>query len=226
MRLALASCLQRLPVGERPLLATALVRRAEDADDHNLPLLVWYALIPLVEADPTQAAEVAVVARWPETQRMIARRLAGLIDRAPTAVARIVSAVQRGLLAGLADGLAGRRRVAKPAGWDEAVAAVAGDPEAAARARDLSILFGDGRAVASPSPPPTHGGGSTPSAAGSGPTCWLRPIAAAADGSMSNHAAAAIASSAWGRRSGPISRAASGCTSTTCSKTSSTRVSW
>lgn len=155
VRLALASCLQRLPVGERPRLATALVRRAEDADDHNLPLLVWYGLIPVVEADPTQAAEIAVVSCWPETQRMIVRRLAGLIDRAPTAVARIVSAVaatdepavQRGLLAGLADGFAGRRRVAKPAGWDEAVAAVAGDPEAAARARDLSILFGDGRAV-------------------------------------------------------------------------------
>lgn len=156
VRLALASCLQRLPVGERPRLATALVRRAEDAEDQNLPLLVWYGLMPVAEADPMQAAEIAVVARWPETQRLIVRRLAGLIDRAPAAATRIVSAVaaaddpsvQRGLLAGLADGLAGRRRVAQPAGWDAAVAAVAEDPEAAARARDLSILFGDGRAVA------------------------------------------------------------------------------
>ena len=155
VRLALASCLQRLPVGERPRLATALVLRAEDADDQNLPLLVWYGLIPLVEADPLQAAEIAVSARWPETQRLIVRRLAGLIDRAPAAVARIVSAISAtedrsvrcGLLAGLADGLAGRRRATRPAGWAEAVTAVAEDPEAMARARDLSILFGDGRAL-------------------------------------------------------------------------------
>jgi putative heme-binding domain-containing protein len=154
VRLALASCLQRLPVGERPLLAAALMERAEDATDHNLPLLVWYGLIPVVSAEPERAADLAIGSRWPKTQRLIARRLGSLVDRDPAAVGRIVTAVaqadaatRRNLLAGLADGLAGWRRAPKPPGWDAAVAAAAGDPEAAAIARDLSAVFGDGRAL-------------------------------------------------------------------------------
>ena len=38
-RLVLASTLQRLPVGRRVQLAEALVSRAEDAADHNIPLI-------------------------------------------------------------------------------------------------------------------------------------------------------------------------------------------
>ena len=33
----------------------ACVRHAEDADDHNLPLMYWYAAEPLAEADPERA---------------------------------------------------------------------------------------------------------------------------------------------------------------------------
>jgi len=155
VRLALASCLQRLPVRERPALAAALMQRAEDADDRNLPLLVWYGLIPLVGLEPVRGAELAVESRWPKTQRLIVRRVAGLIDREPRAVGTIVSAiagatdaaVRRNLVGGLADGLAGWRRAPQPPGWEAAVAAVAGDAELAVQARDLSALFGDGRAL-------------------------------------------------------------------------------
>src|SRR5207245_229495 len=52
VRLALASTLQRLPVSQRVGLAAALIGRKEDANDHNLPLLIWYGLIPLADADP------------------------------------------------------------------------------------------------------------------------------------------------------------------------------
>ena len=51
VRLALASTLRRLPVNRRAELAAALLARVEDADDHNLPLLVWYGLTPLADAD-------------------------------------------------------------------------------------------------------------------------------------------------------------------------------
>ena len=43
VRLVLASTLQRLPVGQRVPLAEALVSRAEDAADHNIPALIWTA---------------------------------------------------------------------------------------------------------------------------------------------------------------------------------------
>ncbi len=162
VRLAVASTLQRMPVNRRADLAAALMTRSEDADDHNLPLLVWYGLIPAVEADPRRAADVAVASRWPKTQRLIARRLASLIERHPEGMDRLVAVladihdepVQQNLLAGIADGLSGWRRAPKPAGWD-ALATRLGqatqlgqvDATRAAVVRDLSAVFGDGRAI-------------------------------------------------------------------------------
>ena len=156
VRLALASTLQRMPVARRADLAAALMTRVEDADDHNLPLLVWYGLIPAVEADPRRAADVAVASRWPKTQRLIARRLASLIERHPEGMERLVASiagsrderVQQNLLAGIADGLAGWRRAPKPAGWDAlAVQLSKGDPTQPEVVRQLSTIFGDGRAI-------------------------------------------------------------------------------
>lgn len=154
VHMALASCLQRLPVSLRIDLAAALTTRADDAADRDLPLLVWYGLIPTVESLPTRAADLAIECRWPRTQRLLARRLASLIDRHPEGVGRLVAAIpgcdaatRHNLLAGVADGLAGWRRAPKPEGWDRAVAAVAADPAAAALSRDLSAVFGDGRAI-------------------------------------------------------------------------------
>jgi putative membrane-bound dehydrogenase-like protein len=156
VRLALASTIQRMPVNRRAELAAALLQRGEDADDHNLPLLVWYGMIPVVEADPRRSADIAVASRWPMTQRLIARRLASLIDRHPEGMDRLVAAiagrqdeqVQQNLLAGIADGLAGWRRAPKPAGWDALATRLSeGDSRQAARVRDLSAVFGDGRAI-------------------------------------------------------------------------------
>ena len=52
VRLTLASSLQRLPVESRGELAKALAFRSEDKNDHNLPLVVWAGITPLVELDP------------------------------------------------------------------------------------------------------------------------------------------------------------------------------
>ena len=156
VRLAVASTLQRMPVDRRADLAAALMTRGEDADDHNLPLLVWYGMIPAVEADPRRAAELAVSSRWPKTQRLIARRLATLIERNPEGMNRLVAVLadtldeplQQNLLAGIADGLSGWRRATKPAGWDAIASRLSqGDATRAAVVRDLSAVFGDGRAI-------------------------------------------------------------------------------
>ena len=156
VRLALASSLQRLPVDRRLPLATALMARSEDAADHNLPLLVWYGLIPAVAADPVRAADAAVASRWPTTRRLIARRLASLIERQPAGVDRLVALlaetddaeIRQDLLAGVAAGLSGWRQTAKPAGWDSLATSLLAVPAPwHATVRDLSAVFGDGRAV-------------------------------------------------------------------------------
>ena len=47
VRLYLASARQRLPLADRWAILEALVGHAEDAADHNLPLMYWYAAEPL-----------------------------------------------------------------------------------------------------------------------------------------------------------------------------------
>jgi putative membrane-bound dehydrogenase-like protein len=163
VRLALASTLQRLPVDLRPALAIPLVSHAEDATDHNLPLLVWYGLIPVADLHPVALAEVATSCRWPTTRRLIARRLAGLYDAAPEGVVQLLHGAAAGVghdpavladvLAGLAEGFAGWRKAAQPTSWTLVDDALDTLPEGEIRDRgrrhadELAILFGDGRAI-------------------------------------------------------------------------------
>ncbi len=152
VRLALASTLQRLPVKARPALATALFSHAEDATDHNLPLLVWYGLTPLAAADLSALPPLAMVCEWPITRRCIARRIAAGSEKNPaplddllTLAATRSGAFQSDILTGLSDAFAGWRKAAKPSSWEALQAKL--DPALADRARDLSALFGDGRAL-------------------------------------------------------------------------------
>ncbi len=62
VRLAIASALQKQPFEERWAILEGLVTHAEDAKDHNLPLMYWYAMEPLADADPARALALAVSA--------------------------------------------------------------------------------------------------------------------------------------------------------------------
>ncbi len=207
VRLALASTLQRLPVERRLELAAPLAARPEDADDHNLPLMVWYGLMPTlaplapalrgeglgvrgVEAGdrsfigssqrkekpphpnplpakpgrgdkqedavsgPIALAQFATDGRFPTTRRLIARRLAELIDEHPKAVEELLARAKgdeslQDILDGLAAGFAGRHKVKVPSSWEgvqQRVASIESE-KLRARVRDLSVLFGDGRAL-------------------------------------------------------------------------------
>ncbi len=75
VRLALASALQRLPLAKRWNIAYPLAGHAEDAADQNLPLMLWYAVEPLVPADRTRALQLARQTKIPLLRQFIARRL-------------------------------------------------------------------------------------------------------------------------------------------------------
>lgn len=156
VRLKLASTLQRLPTQFRLPLASALMSRAEDANDHNLPLLVWYGLIPVAEDDPVGLAQAAADSRWPKTQRLMARRLVQNIATSPDAVDTLVGSIslasadaRENLLLGMSDGLKGWSRAQQPKQWPKLVAAI--DDNASSQLKDivreLSVIFGDGRAL-------------------------------------------------------------------------------
>ncbi len=157
VRLALASALQRLPIAARMPLALALVSHKEDAADHNLPLLIWYGLIPLAESEPVALAAVAAGCELPQTRRFIARRLAEDIEKDPELLSGLLGVgLAKGtpehsndIVTGIAEALAGWRKAPEPPGWEALAAklAAAGDDALSARIRELSVVFGDGRAL-------------------------------------------------------------------------------
>lgn len=156
VRLALASTLQRLPPRDREALAVALVARREDAADHNLPLLLWYGLIPLADVDPAALTRIAVACELPATRRLLARRLAEDIETNPGPLNTLLAGAagrarefRADVVAGIGEGLSGWRRATRPVAWDAFAAKVTADGDATLgqRVRDLSVLFGDGRAL-------------------------------------------------------------------------------
>jgi putative membrane-bound dehydrogenase-like protein len=155
VRLNLASVLQRAPLANRPELATALFAHVEDAGDINIPLMAWFGISPLAESDPKALIEIAGVCTWPKTLRFIARSLASKPDALNELLSQTEPAHITALLEGMTDGFKGIRKAPKPANWDAfVVRALARSDDDKERAearttniRDLSILFGDGRAL-------------------------------------------------------------------------------
>jgi putative membrane-bound dehydrogenase-like protein len=156
VRLTLASVLQRLPPANRLELAGALGSRAEDAADHNLPLMIWYGLIPVGGINPEGLARFAAGCELPVTRKLVARLLAEGMEKSPAALNGLIAAAtgksekfQDDLIAGIAEGLTGWRRAPKPESWAAFAAKVdASDGvERKARVRELNVVFGDGRAI-------------------------------------------------------------------------------
>lgn len=153
VRLTLASTLQRLPLTARPSLAARLVAHPEDAEDHNLPLMLWYGVMALAEHHPDQLLSVAQECRIPTTLRLISRALAQQIEFAPEPIDALIAAAAsadeayRGeVIAGIEQGWAGWQRVTRPQSWSALVAATQQPPSQQALQR-LSALFGDGRSI-------------------------------------------------------------------------------
>jgi putative membrane-bound dehydrogenase-like protein len=78
VRLYLASAAQRLSIEQRWPVLFALAGHAEDANDHNLPLMLWYAAEPAVAANPAKGVELLAACRIAKVQEYIARRIASL----------------------------------------------------------------------------------------------------------------------------------------------------
>lgn len=159
VRLVLASTLQRLPPSDRPALAAALLAHKEDANDHNLPKLIWYGLIPLVERDPAALVPLAVNGKLPLTREWIARALAENPAKNAEPLNELLATslnqdagVRADIVRGLAAGMSGLRKVPKPPAWDKFVAATSSEstdqePQLQDQLRGLSVLFGDGLAL-------------------------------------------------------------------------------
>ncbi len=156
VRLNLASALQRAPVGFRGPLAAALLAHGEDNADHYLPLMLWYGVEPIAAQLPEAAIRLASQTRVPLIREYIARRLAEDLETKPTVLDDLLRtftkpapAAQADVLRGMSEALRGWRKAPKPTLWDAFQAHVSktGNSNLQALVRDLSVVFGDGRAL-------------------------------------------------------------------------------
>lgn len=75
VRLNLASVAQRMELGQRWTLLTNLSAWAEDVEDHNIPLMLWYAFEPLVDVDAKRATDIARKSKFPHLLEYVNRRI-------------------------------------------------------------------------------------------------------------------------------------------------------
>ena len=156
VRLEIASALQRLPLADRWPIVAALAAHGEDADDVNLPVMVWYAFEPMAAQDPARALQLAAGAKQPKLLPFAVRRIAAV--GSPEALAAIVatlrdatgSGARRAILGALDQALKGRTRVAMPAGWAELSPTLVAYADAEVRSRTLAVglTFGDPASLA------------------------------------------------------------------------------
>lgn len=155
VRLQLASALQRIPIDSRLKIARELAARADDADDDNIPLMLWYGIEPIVQTDPAGLLQLAADARIPLLRRHIARRLV-LPDQVSSGMPLLVALLRKDnetvckdLLQGMLVGLEGHRSLPLPNGWAETYARLQQqvDPDVRSLSMRLALIFNDPVAV-------------------------------------------------------------------------------
>lgn len=147
VRLYLASGLQRIPLQQRWKIAANLLNHPEDATDHNLPLMYWYAVEPLAAADPERAIDLALNAQIPPIDRFMWRRLAlgGTLELEALcrALANVDGNRLDSMLAELDAAIDKRPDLPMPTTWPLAAKRLLADSTHRALATKLALAFGD-----------------------------------------------------------------------------------
>ncbi len=151
VRMYLTSALQRLPNDQRWEIASALAMHAEDAEDHNLPLLLWYGVEPLVAEIPRKAIDLALETKIPTLRHFIFRRAAAQNETLPVVIAALGRSkdpeLQQLIMDEMMVSFEGRVAIPMPDVWKDAyeVLAQSNEQRIRDRADQIAVLFGDQR---------------------------------------------------------------------------------
>ena len=157
VRMYLASACLRIPVADRQEIVAALLAHDEDAGDHNLPFLYWYAAESVASADPQAGLKLIATTKVPVVRGYLIRRLtqtndAAILNQLVTEVLGKSDQPADQLLAmkEMSEGLRGRRQVPMPEGWSDLYRKFFNSDDAGVRAvaLNLAITFGDPQALA------------------------------------------------------------------------------
>ncbi|MFP6575016.1 MAG: PVC-type heme-binding CxxCH protein, partial [Pirellulaceae bacterium] len=151
VRLYLASTLQKIPPRQRWSIAAGLLLHAEDADDHNLPLMIWYGIEPLVTSDVKQALAMSDTAKIPLLKRYIIRRAATDNQTLEAVISRLnrstSSEEQLLFLEELLVAFQGRVNIPAPPAWQAAYEKLSQSSQLTVRnqADQVAVALGDRR---------------------------------------------------------------------------------
>jgi putative heme-binding domain-containing protein len=150
VRLYLSSALQRINFDDRWSIAQALVAHGEDAQDHNLPKMIWYGVEPLVAKNAERALALTSECKIPMVARYIARRS---VDA--NSIESLVAYLGKegespaNLLEGMLDGLEGRKDIVTPKNWESLYSTLKSSRDTKVKQLALAIAqqFGDTEAA-------------------------------------------------------------------------------
>ncbi|HJO27045.1 MAG TPA: PVC-type heme-binding CxxCH protein [Planctomycetota bacterium] len=153
VRRFLASGLQRLPLEDRWEIAAGLLSHGQDADDGNIPLLIWYGIEPLVSADTARSLTMVGHGQLEEVERFVYRRAASGTDELHTLVEFMGHYDALGgsplLLERMVDeldlALETRPGLEPPPAWQRVATTLLGhaDPDRRLKAERIALAFGD-----------------------------------------------------------------------------------
>lgn len=150
VRLYASSAMQRLPMEQRWAIAEGLASHVKDAEDHNLPLLTWYGVEPLVMLDPPRALQLADRSQIPLLSRFIVRRLAAEDMGMEPLLAHLQTAKDESkgwMLEEIVASLRVRANVKAPAAWSKTFDLLMASTNVGYRqqAEFIAVKFGDQR---------------------------------------------------------------------------------
>jgi len=157
VRLYLTSAAIRLGAKTCVPMVAALVAHAEDASDHNLPLMYWYAVEPLIPSDLEGAFAILKANRIPLVRQFMVRKFSQ--GGQPEVLSRLAEVTLLGnkdigdsqrILKDISSGLKGVRQAKLPESWPAVYKELSKSTDGEVRqlATQLAIKFGDPAAVA------------------------------------------------------------------------------
>jgi putative heme-binding domain-containing protein len=128
-RLYVASTFPRFTEAQQWTLAEDLLVDFGYTEDQNLPCMIWYALRPLVGADPVRGLELLSICRDPQVYKNIVRRIASDFDLNTELMPRLITSINATLqdghigiavagVKGIEEALNGLKGLTPPENWD------------------------------------------------------------------------------------------------------------
>lgn len=157
VRLRLVSICPALPESLQWSILQTIAKRTDEANDPNLPLMVWYRMESLMSENPDRALILLDEKIDSMLYRFIARRVTSDLETKPKYVNLLAatlsrqtdSEVQRQILSGMTEALRGWRKATPPSAWAIAADSLRNSDSEQIRelTQELSLVFGDGRAM-------------------------------------------------------------------------------